>query len=579
MTLHFKDSLKNISAYGFGNHSKPATFAEFKKKNTILRVCCAALAASICTGIVLMGAVSIFPVSLAVFPVFIPTLAVTISITLIASVALAISIIRLKRCKNALFGVLNHLNNKIKQPISLGKFGSCDAIACENTVESFRWKKKLIESAQHNIVLSGNYCGGKAFDEILDLVEQQMKKKPQLKVVLISSDRFINPSNKVKIENLLRQYGDQFQLIESPERTHYNPGIKRSTNHSKILAVDYGKYFILGGSGIEDKYAYSDGLEDNDDPSQNSPGGIINSLLPKRLRDQDFVFHCAEQEGVGKRVYVETLKLALRWEGINTKKAFAPDIQSAYDFETANSLAKDLILEETSSKKREKVTTRIEDFHQSPHISTRCNTKIFCTGPTHQSNPFEQELIDRINEAKERIIIDHMYFHPTKRVLNALVNAANRGVKITLITNGNNNGSTPITHHIFGPRNQHNYNQLLKKVSPKAKENIAIYEFKVPNTTLHKKVIVVDDYVIGGSSNLGYKSLVTMSDDEINFVVHNNLLAERVTEIALTVDAKVDKVKKNGKVKIGPSRKVTKPKIYFGKLVAATHRILAPIVG
>ncbi|HUD00924.1 MAG TPA: phospholipase D-like domain-containing protein, partial [Rhabdochlamydiaceae bacterium] len=38
----------------------------------------------------------------------------------------------------------------------------------------------------------------------------------------------------------------------------------------------------------------------------------------------------------------------------------------------------------------------------------------------------------------------------------------------------------------------------------------------------HKKAVIIDNCVIAGSSNLGYKSLEVGADNEVNFVVDNS---------------------------------------------------------
>lgn len=560
---------------GFGEHSKPINYSTYKSAKIIYDISVALLITGVAGAIVMTG-LSIIPVvNIAISASAVAALAA--SSGAVAAGALS-SVVYYKACKNSFFGVLNKIIEKMEQPIALGKAQDCDAIACEDTMESFEWKKKLIEAAEHEIVLSGNYCGGVSFDEILDLVHKQMTLKPELKVVFLSSDKFISKDNQERIDKLNKDFNNRFQLVVTPDIYHINPGFKKTTNHSKILVIDQGKYFILGGSGLEDKYALAKGLGDRENDKAVKPGGLMGWFLPRGFRDQDFIFHSDEEQGIGKRVYMESLKLALRWEGLSNLDSFTTDVDLAREFKACDSVVKNLFLSEKA--KRAKPTTHIKEFHENPNCQTKCATKIYCIGPEHNDNPFEKEIINRFKQAKDRIIINHMYFHPTDAVRKALIDAANRGVKITIVTNGYDQKKSPKGHQFFGPRNRYNYCKIRNGVNPKQKKNVEVFEFKVRKTTLHKKVIVVDDYVIAGSSNLGYKSLVTMSDHEINFVTKNNEFADQTAKIARQVDAKVDYKDIEGKEVKGHARKVNNFKLDLSTIFAAArHRIVAPLVG
>lgn len=471
----------------------------------------------------------------------------------------ASAVISLIRGRKTIFpGLSKELMQTIRQPIAQNQFNSCSSIACQNTIESFAWKKELIQAAEHNIVLSGNYCGGEAFDEILSMIKIQLEKKPLLKVVILSSDKFINESNRKKITSLTSIYSDRFQLIESPDIWTIGNKAKFSTNHSKILSIDYGKYFILGGSGIEDKYAYHDGLIDQRNFAA-SNSGLLERILPRSFRDQDFVF-CDEKdyEGVGGRVHLETIQLAYAWMYYNNNS------------KENGSVTKEILLDQSIDRSQPIVHTYIDSFHQNPNINQGIETKILFTGPENTNNAFAEELITQFNQAEKRILIDHMYFHPHQDVFDALVSAANRGVAITLLTNGYDENS-PMSHQAFGPRNRFNYIAFKNAIHENHQKNIEIYEFNVPKTTLHKKVIVVDDTVIAGSSNFGYKSLGPNSDHEINFIAKNAKFAERTL-----ANIQVDYDKKHARViSISRLKNFTIPEF----MRTASHSLMGFLIG
>ncbi len=579
---------------GFGDHAAYTNHTTYETAKKIRTVALTSL------GIVAIGTL-ITAALIITLPVSIP---VVVSSAVIGSVsgsvgAFAIfSTIHYHNKKNSYIGMMNSINNKIiNAPKKLNSFSKTSVISCEDSVESFEWKKKLIQAAQKNIVLSGNYCGGPAFDEVLDLLEVQMREKPDLKVVLLSAKKTINKKNNRKINQLKKNFASQFQLVTTPDIWHIKPGIKKTTNHSKILTIDNGKYFILGGSGIEGKYTYAKGLGDRGSREPDPNTGVLGFFLPRGFRDQDFVFSSQEENGVGRRLFIETLKLSLRWEAINHKKERLAEKDVESNFSNSNSPLKKLMFGQMNPQEDVflQEETIIEEFETSEKKVSNAKTKIIISGPEHKKSSFEKELLERISNAKNRIMIDHMYFHPTNSILNALADAAKRDVKISIITNGCYSES-PKSHRVFGDRNRYNCYKLAKKIGKVKLKNLDVREFHIDQTTLHKKVIVIDDAVIAGSSNLGYKSLVTTSDHEVNFVTDNKDVADQVCEIinvdryteqdyldaALPFNSHDDVEQKENDAPKWYAEKVEHPEKSLGIanfLNAAHHRLMAPLIG
>ncbi len=77
----------------------------------------------------------------------------------------------------------------------------CDVIATTDCKDTDVWRKKLIQVAKHNIVISGNYCGGKAFDELLQAIDLRMSQVKDLKVVIIAHPKFLQDIKSQNIRN------------------------------------------------------------------------------------------------------------------------------------------------------------------------------------------------------------------------------------------------------------------------------------------------------------------------------------------------------------------------------------------
>jgi len=489
--------------------------------------------------------------------------------------------------------VFNHTVREENQEIPAAP---CDAIPTEHCADTVEWRKQLIAAAEHNIVISGNYCGGDSFVELLQLIRERIAVKPDLQVVIISSPNFLTGASKASLEAMKLDCPNNFSLVASPDIWHISPGLKKSTNHTKGFVIDYGKYFILGGSGIKDNFAKT-GLDNlpneiflqQSEHASLNPGflngssddgdvadGIIRHFVPGNFRDMDFVFHASEENPMsGQEMYKQMLLLAFRWEQYDRMlKRIEPshvDEGNLGLFTGAPSEAdaRDSITEKllkTPIPVWSSIHTHIDRFHASVKKAENVAFQIISSGPEHNESVLARELLKQIESAESKIVINHMYFHPTDEILEALAAAAERGVNIKIITAGEYK-DCPNSHYIFGPRNRYNCADLGSRVSEANRSNVEVYEFQQKKKGLHKKVIIVDDTVIAGSSNLGYKSLVTTSDHEINFIAKSADFANETMKVC-----NVDLQKS--------IRRIDFTNIGFGvKARAAFHRILAPLIG
>lgn len=449
----------------------------------------------------------------------------------------------------------------------------------KNGKEGFEWKKELIKSANDRIVLSGNYCGGKSFDEVLDLFHASLEKKENLKVVLLSSPKFFTDENKEKLKELNFKYSQRFQLIETPDKWMDSDHLKKITNHTKGLVVD-GAKFIMGGSGIEDKYAYYEGVGDQQqEESNNTQSSMLDHILPRGFRDMDFVF---EGHKLGGQLERELLRLARIWENYNAGHDLkSPDLD-------ASVVGKMLGGDKTKIVKEE--TTQKENTSSGSFQTSNGTCEIICSGPEMRESPYGKRLIEEVRKAKESIFIDHMYFHPTEELKNLLIEKINNGVQLTVVTNGSQSFS-PKSHLAFAPRNLYDIASILARVNEDKRKNVTVYKYGQPHdnapkmTTLHKKVIVIDEnVVIAGSSNLGYKSTVTASDHEINFIMQSKEFAKNTIEVIKDDAYQIKREVKtnNSQSLITLSQKVLDPLKYYNtsnQSRAWFHRRVAWLVG
>ena len=131
----------------------------------------------------------------------------------------------------------------------------------------------------------------------------------------------------------------------------------------------------------------------------------------------------------------------------------------------------------------------------------------------------EDAYLNAINAAKTEIIIANAYFVPGRRFRQALLRAANRGVKIELLLQGRMEYFLMFATHAF-------YSLFLKN-------GVQIFEYR--KSFMHCKVAVIDGYwATVGSSNIDPFSM--MLAREANIVVQNAEFAKELrTEICSTI--------------------------------------------
>ena len=117
----------------------------------------------------------------------------------------------------------------------------------------------------------------------------------------------------------------------------------------------------------------------------------------------------------------------------------------------------------------------------------------------------EYAYLDAIRSARREILIANAYFLPGRRFRQALLQAAQRGVKVSLLLQGRSD------HVLFHFATQALYDRMLAA-------GVRVYEYD--QAELHAKVAVVDDdWATVGSSNIDPFSLLLAR--EANLVVRD----------------------------------------------------------
>lgn len=385
---------------------------------------------------------------------------------------------------------------------------------CTNdSIESNTWKLKLLENAQENIVLSGCYCGGKVFDRALSIIEEKLSSNHKMQVYILSSDIWITSSNRKKINYLQKVFPDRFSATIVKEKSiSIDPNrqkVQVSCNHIKALVIDYGRYFIIGGSGFQDRWFTHKGDESISIAAVPFYKKLTqDAMAPVSFRDSDYVFSSTESYGIGRQIFLDLIQLITKWQTVYKSNHYA-------------------ILDFIGKDNCQDQDVYIPEIESHPELIENISIAAFLSGPDTQRHRFYETLIEEINHAKSHIAINHMYFHPSKDLLSALANASLRGVKIDIITNSNGKNS-PGLNGLFVALSK----QRIKKLVDEGEvENIHVYSFECHNVTLHKKIIIIDkEKVLSGSSNIGFTSMTSSADFEMDLIITSNEFAKHTLE-------------------------------------------------
>lgn len=127
-----------------------------------------------------------------------------------------------------------------------------------------------------------------------------------------------------------------------------------------------------------------------------------------------------------------------------------------------------------------------------------------------------KELLERISHCKERIWMINAYFIPDNFLLHYLGEAAKRGVDVRIILPRKSDVFfMPWTSATF-------YRSLLKA---------GVHIFEYLPSMLHAKTLIIDDWMMVGSSNLNHRSL--LHDLEVDVEIRNAAAKQKLEDIFL----------------------------------------------
>lgn len=388
---------------------------------------------------------------------------------------------------------------------------------CENSLELVKWDLEFIRHATRSIDIAPCFFGGKIAQEFLSAIEARLGVCPDLKVTVLTTPIILENEDLKHIELLKGKYPDNFHIEYATNLAVVWPDVSGIDNHAKLCVVDE-KYFSMGGTNLETSHC-SDGTFT---PSKGEKQNEISSHLPSGTRDQDIV----GRGPIAKQMRKTFCKLVALWNHYNKTHRLKKDPEA---------------FEENSFYFDVDSNTFIESFEFSEKLIPleEDQMSFFLGGPHQSENAITAEYVRLIRSAKNEIMIANLYVNPAKPILQALIEAVNRGVKLTIISNGLSE-ITPDCNKYFCWASRITYVPLFygktfkfwerpiaETATPK---QTRIYEYHVEDVLLHKKIMIIDGEIsLIGSYNLGCKS--HMSDYETIMVMRSPAAARAFEEI------------------------------------------------
>ena len=416
------------------------------------------------------------------------------------------------------------------QASPLGVYSLNDGFITTDSAQSLKFKLQLIEKAEQSIEIMPNYFSGEVMAQVLKIIETQLESKPNLKVNIITSSARINTNEEWERFNELKtKFPGRFQALFIPYMPNINPAIKTYDSHMKMVVVDE-KYFVLGGTSLTDEFS----VKGDEKPQRALNQNLTDRCLAAGFRDHDLV---------GKGPLAKTMRLVFyrqyaTWEYMLNREK--DKLENHYFCLSEKGAVAQI--DKIDSKKRLVRDAKMKLIISTPHSLGEKE----CT----------KEYRRIISKAKE-IEIGNLSFDPPTDILEALDQALDNGAQVKILTNGIDGEEVPLQNYFmaFPPKAHYRYlnkyqrndekeslNNLSEQKNTERKE-IDVFEYNVPDTSYHAKILVAKDMNdveegIIGSFNLAYRGDV--NDDELIVVFEHSSLIHQIQNV-LEADRKLSR--------------------------------------
>lgn len=361
-------------------------------------------------------------------------------------------------------------------------------LAIDDNNEALVWRLRLIEQAQHRIILSTyDFENDESGQDIMAALQNAAQRGVQVQILLDGVNGFLRWYGGAPLRALASQPNVELKLYNPinlflPWRLNYRL-------HDKYLIVD-DEVFLLGGRNIGDLFLGNYIPEDKKNVDRDlliwKPDSSVPGTQQELAAYFDKVWNLPTNQTKarpGRAAQKESEKLAARYDTLKQKY---PEIFDEIDFEAETLPANEIRLLTGSCKVENK----------APELWYA----------------LQQQMLQG-----EDVIIQTPYIICDRAMYQDLENLCKDGRRVRIITNAVENGANP-----FGCTDYLNNREKILKTGAAVYEHTSIF-------SIHAKTILVDDrWSMVGSYNLDMRS--TYLNSEIMLAVDSPELNEQLRQ-------------------------------------------------
>ena len=333
---------------------------------------------------------------------------------------------------------------------------------------SFEKRFELGRNAKNYIYLEYlSYKNDPTGNKLADILIAKAKAGVDVRVII---DYWTTFDYKKDIVYRLKAGGVKVSLYNCPFKT---PARVNNRNHQKLFIVD-DTYAITGGMNIGDDYAKG-------------------SITVEGWRDTDIM--------LAGPIVMDMKDLFLtNWEDSELQNLIVRDDATQKYRDEQEFLSRDFKVDESSmykpSTNPDLIKEVLREYFAVPPTVKNVDLRFISHFPLNKDDHILEAMVWYIDRASREVILETPYFLPSKKLETALINASNRGVSVSIITNSmysNDMGKYIVwaSHYFF--------QTLIEK-------KIRIFEW-YGSQTLHAKVNYFDGVAVTvGSYNLNSRS-------------------------------------------------------------------------
>lgn len=405
-------------------------------------------------------------------------------------------------------GVREQILSRITPPPALGRVQLLD-----NNIESWWARYALLSQAKKSIDIQYFIIDDDVFGKsFLALLLEKAKEGVQIRLMVDRRGTPIVTQKKRKdIFQLLASYGVQIKVF-NPFVADFPDINFISSNHDKILLID-DRYFMTGGRNISSYYFVAPQDE------------------YYLFSDTDILVDSPDAAASAKIAF----QMDFDHPGYLIEPARNIDVKVLEELFEAKSAMEDRLLNEEISEKtlllfpklgQWKSFYGIKNFQLFPNSQEKSIHVIDKNSDRGDYQDLQKEIFSLIEQTQTELLIENPYVVLTPAMKSALSAAGNRGVQITIRTNGPTSGDSAWTQSIF----EHERYDLFETIP-----NLKIFAAKGP-IKVHSKLFVFDRVrSIVGSYNLD--NLSENINSEIAVVIHDSEISQQVQD---TIQYRID---------------------------------------